>query len=193
MGPVDQWFAAEILPHEAALVRYLRRIWQDQAEVPDLRQEIYVRVYQNAQSTPRDLPSSIKAKNLLFVTARHLIVDRLRRERIVSIYYTQDLEGLNVLVDEMSPERRVSARQELRKLAEALDRLSDTCRTAIWLRRVEGLSQREIAERMQLSEGALEGYLTRGVRALTRAVFGSQIETEVPSDSTSSIEEDKHG
>jgi RNA polymerase sigma-70 factor (ECF subfamily) len=179
MNSVDQWFTAEILPHAASLVHYLRRIWRDESEVYDLRQEIFIRIYENAQITQRDLPTETKAKNLLFVTARHLISDRIRHERIISIDYTQDLDGLNVLIDEISPERRLSARQELRRLSEALDQLPDPCRTAIWLKRVEGLSQREIAARLGISEGSLEGYLTRGVRALTKAVFGNRVESEL--------------
>ena len=46
---VEQWFAREILPLEPMLDRYLRRSWRDQWEVPDLRQDAYVRVYEAAQ------------------------------------------------------------------------------------------------------------------------------------------------
>jgi len=44
----------------------------------------------------------------------------------------------------------------------------------IWLRRVEGLSQREASEKLGMKEGALEGYVSRGVRALAKAVFGTE-------------------
>jgi len=177
MNALDHWFTTEILPHSISLVRYLHRIWRDESEIYDLQQEIFTRIYENAKNTPRALPTADKAKNLLFVTARHLIFDRVRHERIVSIDYTQDLEELNVLIDEVSPERRLSARQELRRLSVALDQLPDPCRTAIWLKRVEDLSQREIAARLQISEGALEGYLSRGMRALAKAMFTSRIES----------------
>ena len=193
MTRLDQWFANEILPHEASLVRYLRRVWRDQAEVADLRQEIYVRIYENAGRTPRSLPTLAKAKSLLFVTARHLIIDRIRRERIVSIDYSQDFEALNVLVDEISPEHRLSARQELRQLSEALDQLSDNCRAVVWLRRVEGLSQKDAAERLGMNEGALEGYLVRGLRALTKAVFADHPQGDVRKESRGSEHEGEHG
>jgi RNA polymerase sigma factor (sigma-70 family) len=70
--------------------------------------------------------------------------------------YTQDLASLNVLVDELSPDRRLSARRELQRLSEAFGRLSETARSVIWLRRVEGLSQRETAERLGLQEAPLK-------------------------------------
>lgn len=163
---LDSWFAEEILPHEAALMRFLRRVWPNRGEAADLRQEIYVRVYESAA---KGFPQSPKA--FLFATARNLLADRVRRERVVSIDYTQDLDSLNVLVDEISSERQMSARQELRRLAEALDALSDDCRNVIWLRRVEGLSQREAAERLGMLEGTLESHLCRGIRALMKALL----------------------
>lgn len=172
---LDQWFAAEILPHEGALTRYLRRVWSNPSEVPDLRQEIYVRVYESAVKARPTCP-----KAFLFATARNLLVDHVRRERIVSIDYTQDLDSLTVLVDEVSPEQRLSARQELRRLADALDALSDDRRNVVWLRRIEGLSQREAAARLGMQEGTLESHLCRGIRALADAMFG----TSVPKDAS---------
>jgi RNA polymerase sigma factor (sigma-70 family) len=170
---LDAWFAAEILPHEGVLVRYLTRVWPNSAEVLDLRQDIYVRVYESARGT---LPTSPKA--FLFATARNLMTDRIRHSRVVFIDSTQDIENLAVLVDEISPERRLSAHQELYGLARAFDSLSEKCRNVVWLRRVEGLSQRETAQRLGLHEGAVESQLARGVRVLALAVFGSPTNVE---------------
>ena len=49
MAPaLDDWFIREILVYEATLVHYLLRCWPHRDEVPDLRQEIYARVYEAA-------------------------------------------------------------------------------------------------------------------------------------------------
>ncbi len=165
---LDDWFLAEVLCHEAALTRYLHRVWRNKAEISDLRQEVYIRVYESAAHV---LPAASKA--FLFTTARNLVVDRLRHERIVSIDSTQDFDSLNVLTDQVSPERRLSARQELIRLSAALDELSDACRAVIWFRRVEGLSQKEAAERLGMPEGTVESHLCRGMRALMKTVLGS--------------------
>src|SRR5690242_7937239 len=99
---LDRWFAAEILPHEPALMRYLRRVWLNVADIPDLRQDIYLRIYQTAaQAYPH------RPRQFLFATAKNLLCDRMRHSRVISIDYTQDLDGLNVLMDELSPERRL--------------------------------------------------------------------------------------
>jgi RNA polymerase sigma factor (sigma-70 family) len=163
---LDAWFATEVLPHERLLQRYLLRVWRNPCEVADLMQEVYVRVYERArQERPR------QAKAFLFATARNLMTDQLRSSPVVSINTVHDVDSIEALVDEISPERRLSARQDLGRVAQAFDSLSDKCRDVIWFRRVEGLSQRETADRMGLKEDAIESQLARGIRALARAIF----------------------
>lgn len=168
LTPFDQWFAEQILSHEVSLTRYLNRVWPNLSEVPDLRQDIYVRVYESARDARPNLPRAF-----LFATARNLLTDHIRRGRVVSIEPMADEAALDSLVDEVSPERHVGARQELQSLALAFDSLSDKCRSVVWLRRVEGLSQRQTAERLGLREVAVESQLARGMRLLARAVFGA--------------------
>lgn len=191
---LDHWFAREILAHEAALVRYLSRAWPHRDEIHDLRQEIYVRVYEAAaKSRP------LAAKSFLFTTARHLMTDRVRRTRIVSIEAMGDLESSNVPVDDISPEQRTSARQELGRLADAFDRLPPKCREVVWLRRVEEVPQKEVASRLGISEKTVEKHVAKGVRLLADCLFGGARELmreanegASPRDAVRSTE-DEHG
>ncbi|GGD49236.1 RNA polymerase sigma factor [Pseudoxanthomonas indica] len=164
---LDAWFAHEILIHEEALVAYLRRCWPHRDEVHDLRQEIYVRVYEAAGKSRPTLP-----KSFLFTTARHLMTDRVRRSRVVSIETMGDLEPTNVLVDEVSPERWCGGRQVLKRLSEAFDRLPDRCREVVWLRRVEELPQKEVAQRMGISEKTVEKHMAKGIRLIAEHFYG---------------------
>lgn len=164
---LDNWFVEEILVHEDALLRYLRRHWLRHDEVHDLRQELYARVYEAAA---RSLPAQPKA--FLFASARHLMADRLRRARVVSIEPMGDFEPSSVLVDEVSPERWTGGRQALMRLADAFDCLPDRCREVVWLRRVEELSQKEVAARMGISEKTVEKHIAKGMRLLADRLFG---------------------
>lgn len=164
---LEHWFIREVVAHEAALMRYLVRIWPNRGEVHDLRQEIYVRVFEAAA---RDRPYS--PKSFLFATARNLIADRVRRERVVSIEARGDLEFLNVLVDQISPEQRTCARQELGHLARVFDQLPPRCREVMWMRKVEELPQREVAKRLGINENAVEKQVSRGMRLLAEGLFG---------------------
>jgi RNA polymerase sigma factor (sigma-70 family) len=163
---LNEWFAREVLPHEKALVRYLLRVWRNRDDVDDLRQEIYVRVYEAAKKVR---PTAAKA--FLFTTARHLITDRVRRGHVVSIEAVSDSDTLNVFIDEITPERCLNARQELKLLARAFRRLSPRCREVIWLRRVDELSQKEVARHLGISERTVETYLVRGIQLVADALF----------------------
>ncbi len=191
---LDAWFKREILVHEAALVRYLLRLWPKRDEVHDLRQETYIRIYEAAGKAR---PTS--AKTFLFTTARNLMADRVRRSRIISIEGVPDFDVLNVLIDDVSPEQRVHAQQELRLLARAFARLPPRCREVIWLRRVDQLSQKEVAERLGLTESSIEKHVTKGTALLANAVFGRDTllapergETQGPQQEPS-IDEHEHG
>ncbi|MCI2244457.1 MULTISPECIES: RNA polymerase sigma factor [Xanthomonas] len=166
---LDDWFVQEILVHEQALSGYLRRCWPHREEWHDLRQEIYVRVYEAAGKSRPSLP-----KSFLFATARHLMTDRLRRNRVVSIEAVGDLESMHVLVDELSPERWCGGRQVLGRLAAAFDRLPDRCRSVVWLRRVEELPQKEVAVRLGISEKSVEKQVARGMRLLADHFHGDE-------------------
>src|SRR3546814_7274005 len=109
-------------------------------------------------------PTSPRA--FLFTTTRYLVTDRLRRGRVVSIEPVGDPAALNVLFDEVSPERRLDAHQILHRLGAAFDRLPPRCREVVWLRRVEELPQKEVAARLGINQKKVEKQVAKGVRLL---------------------------
>jgi RNA polymerase sigma factor (sigma-70 family) len=185
---LDTWFKREILVHEGALLRYLYRVWPKRNEITDLRQETYARVFESA-TTSRPLTP----RAFLFATARNLMTDRLRRERVVSIEAVGDIEELNVLIDEITPEQRTIARQELKRLAAAFDRLPSRCREVIWLRRVQEMSQREVAAELHITESAVEKNISRATRLLTVELLADHGKRETRLPEAESDSEKSHG
>ena len=165
VSDVDVWFGREILPLEAALMEFLQHNWRNRADLTDLRQDAYVHAYQAAQKQIPDHP-----RKLLFTTARNLLIDRVRHEQVIPIEAAADLEALEIAVDTPAPDRTLMARDELRRVQAALDRLPAREREAILLGRVEGLSRREIALRMGIAESAVAQYLSRGIRGLVNTL-----------------------
>lgn len=165
---LEQWFVREVLPLEAALMQFLQRNWHNKSEVADLRQDIYERVCEAAQ---KQIPDQTKA--FVFRTARNLLIDRVRREQVVPID-AADIDALNIAIDTPGPERAVIARDELRRLQAALERLPPRCREAVVLGRIEGLPGHEIAARMGISEGVVSRHLANGIYALAHMLYGEQ-------------------
>jgi len=162
---LNAWFVDQVLPLEGVLERFLRRNWRDMDEISDLRQEVYARVYDGCK---RCRPDSAQA--FVLTTARNLLIDRARRAQIVSIETYADMDALAPTLDELSPERYLAARSELKLLQIALNLLPARCREVIELRKIEGLSQREVATRMGITEDTVERQVSKGVRALALAL-----------------------
>ena len=164
---VDDWFMQEVLPLEQALTRFLQRNWRQSADIPDLRQETYARAYEAAV---RELPQRVKP--FLFQIARNLMIDLVRRQSVVSLETMADFGWLDVTDDGPSVESHVTARQQLRLLQQALDELPPRCRQIVVMRKVEGLSQKEVAARMGIAVDTVENQVAKGVRLLAQSLNG---------------------
>jgi RNA polymerase sigma factor (sigma-70 family) len=167
----DDWFLREVLPLEAALMQFLRSNWGNENDLTDLRQDVYVRVYEAAQKQIPDL-----AKPFVFAAARNLLVDRVRRNRIIPIEAVADLDTLGIASGEGGPERIAMARDALRRLQIVLDRLPPRCREAIVMSKIDGLCRHEIAARMGIAEDTVRQHLMHGMRVLADTVYGERAE-----------------
>lgn len=153
-------------------MRLLRRHWRASDEQLDLRQDIYVKL--NEAVAQGGLPEDAAA--YLFTVARNHLIDKARRAQVVPIETIAELEALNLMVDDFSPERLAGARSDLRRLQVALDNLPPRCREVVMLRKIEGLSQRDIAQRLGIAEGTVEKQITLGIRSLAQSLFSQGIE-----------------
>ncbi len=149
-------------------MHYLRHNWRGASDVADLRQEVYARVFEAARER---IPEH--AKRFLLATARNLLVDLVRREQVIPIEAVADLEALGVAIDTASPDRIAMAREELRRLQAALDQLPPRAREAITLAYVEGLTGKEIAERMGVTRSTASHHIANGIRLLTSLLYGA--------------------
>lgn len=166
---VHAWFVREVLPLEAALMQFLQHNWRNQSDIADLRQDIYMRVYDAAQ---KQIPE--RTKPLVFTTARNLILTRVRDAQVVPIEAVSDLDALNIAIDTPDPERSAIARDELRRLQIAIDRLPARCREAFVLGRIQGLARNEIALRMGVSEKTVTEHFTKAMRLLADTLYAEQ-------------------
>jgi RNA polymerase sigma factor (sigma-70 family) len=167
MPEVDAWFVREVLSLEPILMQFLRRNWSNASDIADLRQEVYVLVYEAAR---RRIPDP--AKPFVLTIARNLIINRVRRAQIIPIEAVADLETLGVAVDAPGPDRVAMAREALRRVQDALDHLPPRSREVVVLKQVDGLSRREIAARMGISGDTVKWHLAQGMRALADILYG---------------------
>lgn len=154
-----RWFVEEVQPHESSLRSYLRSVFPSLPDIDDLVQESYARLIR-----AREAGRVSYVKAFLFTTARNAALDFFRRKRVVSIESVADFEELSVLEDGPDAAEAVNKQQELELLSAAVRTLPDRCRQVLTLRLLYGLSHKEIAAELRISEHTVKAQLAKGMR-----------------------------
>jgi RNA polymerase sigma-70 factor (ECF subfamily) len=163
---LKDWFCSHVLPLESALTAFIRRNWRESNDVIDLRQQIYERALVGARA---GLPHH--TSGCLYTIARNHMGNRARRAKIVSIDLVAELDA-DLPVGTFDAEPGLMARDELRRAIKELEALPPGCREVVQLRKIEGLTTREVADRMGVGVDTVEKQLTLGMRALTDFMLG---------------------
>ncbi len=167
------WFVEHVLPHEAMLRAWLRSRFPTQRDVDDIVQEAFARILQARETTALESP-----KAFLFATARNLVLGRLRRQRVSGESVLAEIDAEGVLDETADVPDEVARAQELQLLTQAIQSLPTRCRQIITLRKIYGLSQKDVAAQLGISEHTVEAQGTIGLRKL--AEYFERIERATP-------------
>lgn len=159
----EHWFAAEVHPHEGQLKAYLHGTFPSIRDADDVVQESYLRLWK--RQTIRPIGA---AKAFLFAVARHLALDLLRRERRNPVAAVTDLAALFVIDDKPDSADNTCVNEETELLLAAIAALPNRTREVYMLRKFEGLSQKQIAAHLGLSENTVEVQIGRANRRCER-------------------------
>lgn len=154
-----RWFAEEVEPHEFKLRAWLASRFPQLRDLDDVVQETYVRLFRARQDGG---VRSVQA--FLFTAARNAACDVFRRQRGCVLDPMEDVTEMRILEAQPDVAEIVSASQELEVLAEAIRQLPHRCRQVFTLRKIYGLSQREVAAQLGISEHTVEVQMSRGAR-----------------------------
>ena len=161
------------LENETALKRFLRRFIKSREGADDLAQEAFLRAF--AAESERLITSP---KAFLFKVAKNLALNELARQSSVAIEPLGDSEGEAVLEDssQAAVDDAVDGRERIRVLARAIAALPPQCAKVFVLRKMQGLSQKEIAARLNISVRTVENHVALGLvrcKAYMRAHGGA--------------------
>lgn len=166
------WLSRHVLQHEPALRAWLSHRRIHGLDIDDIVQETYARLI-----TVEDVSGITNVRNYMFQTAWSVLVSHVRRSKIVSFQMVNDLDQLGAMADACSPEEQVIGRDELQRLAQAIAGLPGKIRDVFVLRRVNGLSQRDVAKQLGLSESTVEKHMSRGINLLMTLISHSGNDT----------------
>lgn len=141
-----------------ALRKYFRRRVDDPQLADDLLQETFLRIHRGLEQVEQ--PDRLSA--WVYRIARHVLIDQYRRHD----KNTASLEDEPATVEEDTTVPELAA-----CVAEMVGNLQPPYRDAVALAELEGLTQREVAERLGLSISGAKSRVQRGRRQLKQLVL----------------------
>lgn len=156
--------AARILTdrHAPRVIGYAARLLKDRAEAEDVAQDAMMRLWKIA---PEWRTGEAKVTTWLYRVVTNLCTDRLRKKRGSGLDEIAEPED-----GKPSQDAVLMQKQRVAALDAALDTLPDRQREAVVLRHIEGLSNPEIAQVLEIGVEAVESLTARGKRALAKAL-----------------------
>jgi RNA polymerase sigma factor (sigma-70 family) len=164
------WVGSHVLPHEAAVRAWLRRWTGGAQDIDDVIQEAYCRL-----AALKSVDHIGSGRAYLFQTSRNIVLEQVRRSKIVRIDNVTDMAHLS-MIDEAPPaERVVAGARELARVERLINRLPAKCRRVFVLRRVYDVPQRDIAKMCGISVSAVEKLSMRGLKLILKALEGNDM------------------
>ncbi len=155
----DLWFTTEVEPHRPSVRAWLLARFPTLPDVDNVVQEALARVVRAR------LVGTIRSpRALLFTTARNLALDTVRRQQIIHFEpITEHLTSF-VLADDSDVLANVTKQEELELLTRAIQSLPERCRQVLTLRTAYGFGQKQIAEKLNVSESTVEKLMAQAIR-----------------------------
>jgi len=179
------WIAAHILIYEGEVRGWLRRKVRTLSpeDIDDVLQEAYARLW----SAAADFSRIRNGRAYFYTIVRRLLLEQARRARIIPMERIGEIESLHIISSEPGPERLTSARQVLEHVRRIVANLPPRCRRAFELQNFAGLSQREIAHSMGISEKTVEIHLAKAFTRIVETIGAEpasvgEIETTLETD-----------
>jgi RNA polymerase sigma-70 factor (ECF subfamily) len=166
-------FAQLIDAHSEKIIQLAWRLIGNRSEAEEISQEAFLRFYKSLGTFRGD--SSVGT--WLYRTTSRLAIDHLRHEKLKRklFFFRGDdderVDPLEQAVDpSASPHDLLQAQETARKVEELLTRLPARQKAVFVLRHQEGLSLKEIAATLGLSEGTVKAHLHRAVSMFRKEI-----------------------
>lgn len=167
IGDNQQKLSALFIGQRGALIRMLSRVVGCASLAEDLAQETYLKVAKALNTRPIE-----HLHPFLYQTAQYLAFDYLRSQRSKRRFecqYVDDSVVVEVPTSAPGPESHAEGQQQLQQFQRVLGTLPKRQQQILVLHKLHGLSQGEIAQRLQVSLSTVEKDLRNALNACIKA------------------------
>ncbi|ODT88335.1 RNA polymerase sigma factor [Phenylobacterium sp. SCN 70-31] len=148
------------MAHERGIKRYLRKFSLGAGAEEDLAQETFLRAF--AAEGENEITSH---KAFFYRIARNLALNERAKHASQLTDRIEDMGGEGGFAEEhgVTAEAGLYGRQKMTAFAEAVSSLPPQCRRVFLLRKVRGLSQKEVAAELGISASTVEKHVALGL------------------------------
>lgn len=142
------------------LERYIKRIsFFAQAEVDDILQEVFIKVYINLNSFDK----SLKFSSWIYRITHNLVVDKIRKNSKRTCDVSIDNEDLNLII-KSNEDLHIDLinRDSVEKLKEVILNLPNSYKEVLILRFIEEKSYEEIVDILKKPKGTIAALINKG-------------------------------
>ena len=141
-----------------ALLNYADRLLNDMEAARDVVQQVYYKMWENRDT----LNISLSVKAYLFKSVYHGSLNTLAHQKNIQKYEREQLTDFYFSTVIQSPEAEEALwKSDIEQaIQEAIAILPEKCREVFVLSKIEGLKNREIAEKLNISEKTVERHMS---------------------------------
>lgn len=163
----DSGCELEIAYHDSrkSLLGFLMGRLRNREAAEDVAQDLFLAIPKVREVSPIRDP-----KAMLFRIASNLAINKSSQDARRADLLASHADILWTVVDEVTPERALLGREALDTVDAAIDALPERTRQILAWRRIDHLTNREIAARLGISETAVEKHMRKAMFALARAL-----------------------
>lgn len=152
--------------YKSSLKYFISNYVVNSQDVDDVCQETFLRTYKSSLAK-----EVLKPKSFMFRVAKNLIVSDFRKASTQLNEYVEDIDLVDSKLEVDNLENNALAQEKLGVMCEAIAGLPNKCRQAVVMRKIYGLSTKDIAKRMNISPITVSNYITKGMCAYNEAVM----------------------
>ncbi len=166
--------SSSFLAHRSFLRKFIYRFFHNKEDVEDVVQETYLRAYVAEQK------SKIRNhKSFLFTTARNVALTKITRKSKQVTDFLDDYYNRDEFQTQPSAQDEVDAQQQLIAYCNAIQSIDGKPKEAFLLKKVHGMTNKEIALHMSLSLSSIEKYLHRAMISLDDALSEPVVKSNI--------------
>lgn len=154
----EQAFAHVFRMYYNPLLNYAGRILKDAESANDVVQEIFCRLFERR----KELREGFQLRSYLYKSVYNSCLDVIKHRKVETNYINQELLDFYFSKVVETPEAELALLDEDLKgvIQHAIGKLPDRCREIFVLSKVEGLSNKQIAEQLSISIKTVEAQMT---------------------------------